>query len=439
MFYLRTSHMHNTPANVPKPTAPRSSLYAGCTRDEIVSILYPFGRESTATPAPPLPGLQRPGSRRNGLGGLVKTVSGLFRKGKTDKSKGTTSDNIKPLSSVAGLRPSGVMFDASEEFDNFGRRGTGGLGSGSELANVSGEVIDAHSDRDVSPGSFSSFGDILIKFLDAPNPSPVSTQHPVSSSIISDAFVIGGRLVSVDRSTGPRQDSIYDKAQSSTTPASFFESRPPSGEFNRMAVFKRASAVIQKRRIRPLRLVSKLRESMILGSDKVNPASVQAHSIQESPTSSLSPVPDLIVTNYDDSTAVVVKLDEDRESEDYVTPGCLYPDYVRERYPGAGQFADTPRLTLSTGGWNLSLQAVGEEDEEADDSSWSDDSESDPALASPSGSSSPGSSPPTTPTSADMPLISTTAACASPKPTSSKSWAVIDEDEVGDDAIGIAL
>ncbi|KAG9088827.1 hypothetical protein FS749_001835 [Ceratobasidium sp. UAMH 11750] len=438
MFYLRTSHMHNMPANEPKPTAPRSGFYAGCTWDEIVSISYPFGRESMATTAPPLPGLQHTGSKRNRLGGLVKSMTRLFRKDKTNKFKGTTSNDIKPLSSALGLKSSEVMFNASE-FDSFGRQGIAGLGSGSESANALGKLIDAHLDWDVGPSNFLIFSDIPSEFPNPPASSPISAQRPVPSSKVSDGFVIGGGLVSVDRSAEPNQDSVYDGAQRSTLPpVLFFESHPPSGEFNHPDVFKHVSA-----------------------------------------------------------HTVVVKLDEDQEPADYVTPGFLFPDYVRQRYPGAGQFAGTPRLTLSTSDWNISLQAIGEEDEEAADSyspndsesalklagdgyvrhryqdnglyadvprlthstsGWninlqvigkedeeavdsypSNDSESEPGPASDSGLSSPESTPPATPASANMSLLSPTTTSVSQKPTPSNGWAVIDEDEVGDDAIGIAL
>ncbi|KAG9078738.1 hypothetical protein FS749_009204, partial [Ceratobasidium sp. UAMH 11750] len=300
MFYLRTSHMHNMPASVPKPAAPRPSLYA---RDKVMSTLRSFGRKSTASTTPPIPDLQCADSKRNRLGGLVKSVAGAFQKDKAEKFKGSTSNNIKPLSPVTGLRPSGGTFDASEEFDNFGRQGTAGLGSGSESANVSGELIDAHSHRDLGLDSFSSFGDILTGLPDVSASSPIPAQyadHPLSLSEISGGLAIDGNVV-VGRSAGPHPDSAPDEtSRSATSLASFFEGHPLSGEFNRMDVFKRVSPMIQTPHIQPLRLGSKLKESMMPGSDNVNPAPVQANPMQENPASALPPIPDLIVTNYDD-------------------------------------------------------------------------------------------------------------------------------------------
>ncbi|KAG9081230.1 hypothetical protein FS749_007814 [Ceratobasidium sp. UAMH 11750] len=126
--------------------------------------------------------------------------------------------------------------------------------------------------------------------------------------------------------------------------------------------------MIQKPHIRPLRLGSKLRESMMPGSNNVHPAPGQVHPMQESPISSLPPIPDLIVTNYDDSTTIVVKLDEDEEPTEYIDPGFLHPGYVRERYPGIDQYTDASYLTLSTDDWDVGLQAIEEEDEEAHNS-----------------------------------------------------------------------
>ncbi|KAG8720439.1 hypothetical protein FRC08_000238 [Ceratobasidium sp. 394] len=369
MFYLRTSHMHNMTTNVPKPTTPRPSLYA---RDKVMSTLRPFGRKSTASTTPPVPDLQRADSKRNRLGRLVKSVAGAFQKDKADKFKGSTSNNIKPLSPITGLRPSGATFDASGEFDKFGLQETAELGSGSESADASHELIDAHSNRDLSIGSFSSFGDILAGFPNVPTPSPISAlpaDRLVSPSEVSEGFVIDGKVTSVDESAGPRQDSVSDKTRRNATPVSFFERRPLSGEFNRMAVFKRASGMIQKPHIRPLRLRSKFRESnMMPGSNNVNPTPVQVHPMQESPVSSLPPIPDLIVTNYDDSTTIVVKLDEDEEPTEDIDPEFLYPGYVRERYPGDDQYADASYLTLPTDDWDAGLETIEEEDEEAADS-----------------------------------------------------------------------
>ncbi|KAG9088985.1 hypothetical protein FS749_001708 [Ceratobasidium sp. UAMH 11750] len=354
-------------ANVPKPTAPRPSLYA---RDKVVFTLRPFGRKPTASIPPPVPDLHRVDSKRKRLGGLAKSVTAVFRKDKADKFRETASNNIKPPSSGFDLNPSGVACNTSEKFDRSGCHETAGLDSGSKSADALHELIDVHSGRDLGLDSFSSLGDILAEFPDVPTSSPISTQYAdrlVSPSEVSDGSVIGGKVMSVDGSAGPRQDSVSDKTRRNATPVSFFERRPLSGEFNRMAVFKHVSAMIQKPRIRPLRLASKLRESVTPGSDNVNPAPVQVHSMQDSHVSSLPPIPDLIVTNYDDSTTIVVKLDEDEPTE-YIDPGFLYPGYVRERYPGVDQYTDASCLTLSTGDWDVGLQAIEEEDEEAVDS-----------------------------------------------------------------------
>ncbi|KAG8701686.1 hypothetical protein FRC08_003960 [Ceratobasidium sp. 394] len=368
MFYLRTSHMHNMPANVPKPTAPRPSLYA---RDKVVFTLRPFGRKPTASIPPPVPDLHRVESKRNRLGGLAKSVTAVFRKDKADKFKETASNNIKPLSSGFDLNLSGVAFNTSEKFGRSGCHDTAGLDRGSKSADALHELIDAHSGRDLGLDSFSSLGDILAESPDVPTSSPISTQYTdrlVSPSEVSDGFVIDGKVISADGSAGPHHDSVSDKTKRDATPMSFFEGRPLSGEFNRMDVFKRISAMIQKPRIRPLRLASKLRESMMPGSDNVNPTPVQVNSMQESPVSSLPPIPDLIVTNYDDSTMIVVKLDEDEEPTEYIDPGFLHPGYVRERYPGIDQYTGASYLTLSTSDRDIGLHAIEEEDEEVVDS-----------------------------------------------------------------------
>ncbi|KAG8703072.1 hypothetical protein FRC08_003087 [Ceratobasidium sp. 394] len=148
-----------------------------------------------------------------------------------------------------------------------------------------------------------------------------------------------------------------------------------------MDVFKRVSAMIQKPRIRPLRLRSKRRESMMPGSNNVKPAPVQVNPMQENPASALPPIPDLIVTNYDDSTTIVVKLDEDEEPTECIDPEFLYPGYVRERYPGIDQYTDASYLTLSTDDWDVGLPTIEEEDEDEEAvGSYSPDDTSDNSL-----------------------------------------------------------
>ncbi|KAG9095637.1 hypothetical protein FRC06_009588 [Ceratobasidium sp. 370] len=442
-------------ANVSKSATPRPGFYAGCTREELVSILYPLGRESTVPTGPSLPTSHRAASKRNRLGGLVKSVTGLFRKGKAFKfkSKETTSTIAKPLPAVAELRSSGVMFDASEELDRCAYHAIAGLGSSLESSDALNELIDAHSDRD--PGSdlgsdsdsFSSLADIIAKFPAVPTTFSSTRAprvgRPGCSSDILDGFVIGGRVVSVNRSAGPRQDSVSNNTRRSAAPSvPFFERRPSSGEFNRIDVFKQVSAAIQKRRIRPLRLMSKVKESTAPGPSEVSLAPVQTRPTQRCSAAALQLVPDLVVTNHDDSTTVVVGLDEDQEPADHILPGLLFPGYVRRHYPGDGQLAGPPHLTLSTNGWNISLQAIDEEDEETVDSCFpDDDSEPDLELVSDSGLSSPESTPPTTPTTVDTPLLAPTTVGVASKFTHTKNWMVVDDDmdENRDDAVGIAL
>ncbi|KAG8742370.1 hypothetical protein FRC10_001592 [Ceratobasidium sp. 414] len=443
MLHQRTYHMPNrSSANVQRSATPGPGFYARYTRDELVSILYPFGRESTTPAARSPPALHRADSKRHRLRGLVKSVTRLFRKDKADKFGGIAPAIAKPLSSVVGSRSSGVMFDASEEFDRFECQATTGLGSGSESADTLAELIDAHSDRESGSNldsDFSSLADILAQFPAVPASTPAPrVGRPGRSNNIPDGFVVGGRVVSIDRSAGPRQDSTSNDTKRSAAPSMpFFERRPSSGEFNRMDVFKRVSAVIQTRRVRPLRLISKVKGSSVLGPNEVNSAVVQTHPTLGNHASAPPLVPDLVVTNYDDNTAIVVGLEGYEEPVDEATPGFLFPGYVRRRY----QFADLPRLTLSTSGWNISLRAIDEEAEAVDSYLSDDDSEPDLELGSDNGSSSPESSPPTTPTSVYIPLLASTIVGASSRPAPAKNWMVIggDGDENGDDAVGIAL
>ncbi|KAG8682927.1 hypothetical protein FRC08_014643 [Ceratobasidium sp. 394] len=77
--------------------------------------------------------------------------------------------------------------------------------------------------------------------------------------------------------------------------------------------------------------------------------------------------------------------EEDKEVDKEVDDSYL-PNYTSDHSyvnitPSDGQFADAPRLTHSTNGWDLSLQAMEEEDEEALGSDWSNVTEPELELA----------------------------------------------------------
>ncbi|KAG8708770.1 hypothetical protein FRC08_018719 [Ceratobasidium sp. 394] len=225
------------PTNVPKLAIPRSGFYAGCTRDDLVSILYPFGRESMLSIGPSLSASHRAESKRNRLGGMVRSVSGLFRRDKTNKLKGTAS-TVEPLSPPVGLRFLGALFDASQEFDGERSKyqGVARLASGSGPADVLNELIDAYSNREpgsnLGSDSSSNLADILAKFPVVPASSSVPAPrvgHLGCSSDIPGGLVVGGRVVSVNRSADPHQDSVSNNTR--LIPASsvpFFERRPSS-------------------------------------------------------------------------------------------------------------------------------------------------------------------------------------------------------------------
>ncbi|KAG9081231.1 hypothetical protein FS749_007815 [Ceratobasidium sp. UAMH 11750] len=195
----------------------------------------------------------------------------------------------------------------------------------------------------------------------------------------------------------------------------------------------------QNQWIRLLHLVSRLRDlATLLGSNETNSTRVQAHPIEGSSASAPAPVPVLIVTSYDDNSTAEARLDE-QLTHFYVTPGFLFPGYVRQRYPSGRQYADAPHLTLSMSGWSVDLQGIYEEVKERVSLFLLEDSEPDLEPASESTSSSPESTPPMTPTSVDMPLLAPASRILPLGSIVLKGWIVIDEDQLGDDASGIAL
>ncbi|KAG8713258.1 hypothetical protein FRC09_018925 [Ceratobasidium sp. 395] len=141
--------MHTTAFTIPPcPTTPRPGFYYGCTRDDLMSILYPHGREATTPTLPSVPTSDDAKPKRKKLGGLVKNVSSLFRKGNKSKPKGPNTLVAEPISSTTELRTSGLMFDASEELDGGRCQASVELGSGSESADALNKLIDAHSELD---------------------------------------------------------------------------------------------------------------------------------------------------------------------------------------------------------------------------------------------------------------------------------------------------
>ncbi|KAG9126119.1 hypothetical protein FRC07_004799 [Ceratobasidium sp. 392] len=447
------------PTIPPTPAIPRRGFYAGCTRDELVSILYPHGRDSTAPTLPSPSSVPRSTElKRKRLGGLVKSVSKLFQKDKANKLNEPGTLVAKPLSSADDLRSSGVMFDASEELDGVKFKASAGLGNGSESAEALSELIDAHSEPDqaeesslATTDSF-SFAELLAKFPPIPDKPPVLVllddfpDVPVAAA--KDEPVVSDPVPSTPSTSQP-VDTRCPSTDVHTRPSAsssvwFFKQQPErrvtpimSGESNRKSVFRRMLDVIQTRRVRPLRLAEKVKAEAL---NQVKPGSANATQVQESSVPTQPPIPDLIVTDHEDETQVVIRIDgwEYEDPAEPIEPELLFPNYVRERYPGNRQFADLPRLTLSTSGWDLNLQVIDEEEEEEERcQSWfsDSDSEQDYSEANDSGSSSRESTPPMTPVSVDMPL-NASAFGGAVKSTSAEVEAGGDSRV---DAVGIAL
>ncbi|KAG8762714.1 hypothetical protein FRC12_008897 [Ceratobasidium sp. 428] len=423
--------MHITSFTIPsRPTARRPGFYSDCTRDDFLSILYPHGREAT-TPAPPSAPIPNGAKhRRKRLSGLVKSVSRMFRKGDKSKPKGPNTLVAEPISSTTELRTAGLMFDASEELDGDRCQAGAGLGSGSESADALNELIDAHSDSDLR-SRFSSSDSIAWSLLpEFPQP-PAGLTAPVPSTGRPNrpraaAGLVMSRTASISELSGSQSSSTSTRTKRGGSSSLWlFKHRPESGEYNRMSVFRRALDAIKTPRLRPLRLSEKVRAD----------ASTQA---RESSVSPSSLVPDVVVTAYEDSTKVVVRLaDSDYEDSEPAQPDLLFPDYIREHYPTPRRFTELPRLTRSTNSWGMAdLMAIAEdeEDEEEELQSRFSDSDSEPDFTSANDSgSSQDSSPPLTPMSVDMPLSPAIFESATGK--SSSRYEVDDRDN----AVGVAL
>ncbi|KAG8713259.1 hypothetical protein FRC09_018926 [Ceratobasidium sp. 395] len=215
----------------------------------------------------------------------------------------------------------------------------------------------------------------------------------------------------------------------------FFKRRSESGEYNRRSVFGRALDAIKIRRLpRRLNLSEKVKA---LALNQIKVGSAKATQVRGTSILPTSPVPDLIVAAYEDSTRVVFRLEDSGcQDSEPVEPGLLFPDYIRENYWTDRWFTELSRLTLSMSDWNTNLMAIAEDEDEEDEgyqSRFSDsDSEPDLTAANDSGSSPQDSSPPLTPMSAEMPLPPAVFASAG---KSTLSYEVDDRDN----AIGVAL
>ncbi|KAG8683482.1 hypothetical protein FRC09_016059 [Ceratobasidium sp. 395] len=405
--------MHTTAFTIPpRPTTPRPGFYSGCTRDDLMSILYPHGREVTTLTTPSTPTSNDTKSKRKKLGGLAKSVSRLFRKGDKNKSKGPNTLVAESISSTTELKIDGVIFDAGEELDGTGYQAGVGLGSRSESADALHELIEAHSDSD-SGSRFGSSDSIPWSLLpEFPNvPPTMSAPIPVSGRPDRPGTGTGNDVSSPGSISEPSSSRSFSTdirtKRSALSYLWLFKHRPESGECNRKSMFRRALDVIKARTLRPLRLSKKVKTK---ASTPVKFSPAEETQVQDTCVPPASPVPDVIVTAYEDITRVVVRLeDSDYQDSEPVEPGLLFPDYIRDNYPTARRFTELPRLTLSMSDWNTSLMAIAEDEEDEEDeeyqSRFSDsDSEPDFTSANDSGSSSEDSSPPLTPMLAEMPL-----------------------------------
>ncbi|KAG8723474.1 hypothetical protein FRC09_003188 [Ceratobasidium sp. 395] len=396
----------------------RPGFYSGCTRDDLMSILYPHGREATTSAPPSVPTSNGAKPKRKRLGGLIKSVSRMFRKGNKSKSKGPNTLVVEPISSTTELWTAELMFDASEELDGGGYQANAGLGSGSESADPLSELINAHSDSD--PGSRSGSSDSIPWSLLPDFPSVSSTlTAPIPVSGRPNRPKTGTRLALSRSVSEPSGTQIFSTdtrpKRGGWSSVWFFKHRPESGECNRKSLFWRALDVIKTRRLRPLRLSQKAKAEALNSLDLGPAKAIPVHEISILP---VPPVPDVIVTAYEDSTRVVFRLeDSGYQDSEPVEPSLLFPDYIRENYPTVRRFAELPRLTLSMSDWSTSLMAITEDEEDEGDEGYESrfsDSDSEPDLtsANDSGSSSDESSSPLTPMSGEMPLPPTVFASA---------------------------
>ncbi|KAG8695362.1 hypothetical protein FRC09_009198 [Ceratobasidium sp. 395] len=433
--------MHTTAFTAPpRPTTPRPGFYSGCTRDDLMSILYPHGREVATLTAPSTPTSNDTKPKRKRFGGLVKSVSRLFRKGDLNKSKGPNTLVAESISSTTELKIAEVIFDASEELDGTGYQAGVGLGSGSESADAPNELVEAHSDPDLESrfGSSDSIAWSLLPRFPGP-PASLTASVPATGRPNRPGTGTGNVVSSPGLTSEPSSSRCFSTdirtKRSALSSLWLFKHRPGSGECNRKSVFRQALDIIKTRRLRPLHLSEKAK------AEASNPAKfspAEETQVQDISVPPASPVPDVIVTAYEDSTRVVVRLeDSDYRDSELVEPGLLFPDYIRENYPTARQFTELPRLTLSMSDWNTNLMAIAEDEEDEEDegfqSRFSDsDSESDLTSANDSGSSSQDSSPPLTPMLVEIPLPP---AVFAPAGKSTSNYEVDDRDN----AVGVSL
>jgi hypothetical protein len=207
----------------------RNSIYDGCTRDDIVSILYPNGR-SASTKSPPFVGalVETPSK---GLGAFTKRIAAIFcrsKTSKTDKPKEPLNPVAlvpEPMSSVVPLEVPQLIFDADLEVSMW-EEANGQVGSKrvSKSAEALSLLIDAHSDEDTDspelPREDSVLADILDSFPAAPTlpPAPaapkpaltVSTRSSVNTgpavNIVADGFISNGKIIHVSRSATSRRN-----------------------------------------------------------------------------------------------------------------------------------------------------------------------------------------------------------------------------------------
>ncbi|KAG8719189.1 hypothetical protein FRC09_011500 [Ceratobasidium sp. 395] len=365
--------------------------------------------------------------------------SGLFRKGDKSKSKGPNMLVAESISSTTGLKTAGVMFDASEELDGGEHQASVGLGGGSEFADALNELIDAHSDSNLG-SRFGSSDSIACSLLPRFSRPPTGLTVPVPSTGRPNRPMIGTEDVvsspaSTSESSGLRSISKDIGAKRGRwSSVWFFKHRPESAKLSRNSFLRRAFGVIKGRTLRPLCPSENVKTE---ASNQVEFGPTKATYVQDISILPTSPVPDVVVTAYEDSTRVIVRLEDSEylESEP-AQPDLLFPDYIRENFPTERRFTELPRLTLSLSDWNTNLMAITEDEEGEEDEgyqSWFSDSDSEPdfALANDSGSSSDDSSPPLTPMLAETPLPPAVFASAG------KSISSYDVDD-RDNAFGVA-
>ncbi|KAG8790896.1 hypothetical protein FRC12_010734 [Ceratobasidium sp. 428] len=298
-----------------------------------MSILYPHGREATTPTLPSVPTSDDAKPKRKKLGGLVKSVSSLFRKGNKSKPKGPNTLVAEPISSTTELKTARLMFDASEKLDGDRYRASAGLGNGSESADALNELIDAHSESDLGSrfGSSDSFRWTLQ--------SPKNRNRACRLQSSLDQLALGYPNLLDGHSCQAQRMVIYMVLQASATElnvrcTSHFVILP-SGEYNCRSVFRRALDVIKTRTVRPIRPSEKVKVEV---PNPVDFGSAKATQVQDTSVLPTFPVPDAVVTAHEDSTKVVVRLeDSDYQDSEPIKPSLLLPEYIPENsQPPAG-------------------------------------------------------------------------------------------------------